>query len=67
MLSPVVFGLFAAIHVNVEGTLLVSGIFTVPPLQIVAVPALVIEGIWLTVMVAVIAAPLQLPVLGVIV
>ena len=59
ILSPDVFGLFVAIHVYVEATLLVNGIITVPPLQIVAVFALVIAGIGLTVTVAVIAVPLQ--------
>ena len=49
ILSPVVFGLSFAIHENVEAILLVSGILTVPPLQIVAVVALVIVGVGLTV------------------
>jgi hypothetical protein len=66
-LSPTVFTLSAAIHVKLEATLLVKGILTVPPLHIVAVLALVIEGIGLTVIVAVIAAPAQPPAVGVIV
>lgn len=49
MLSPVVFGLLAAIHENVDPTLLVNGILTVPPLQIVAAVTLVIVGVGITV------------------
>lgn len=44
VLSPVVFGLFAATHVKVEVRLLVKGMLTAPPLQIVAVAELVIAG-----------------------
>ena len=44
MLSPVVFTLFDAIQVKVDAKELVSGILTVPPLQIVAVVALVTAG-----------------------
>lgn len=66
-LSPVVFGLFAAIQVNVEATLAVSGMLTAPPLQIVAEDALVMAGTGFTVTVATIAAPGQVPAVGVIV
>ncbi len=61
MLSPVVLGLFAAIHVKLEATLLVKGILTVAPLHIVAVLALVIAGVGFTVTVTVCATPAQLP------
>ncbi|CAM4452850.1 hypothetical protein FLTE109939_14575 [Flavobacterium terrigena] len=44
VLSPVTFALLVAIHVYVAGELAVKGIETVPPLQIVAVLALVITG-----------------------
>lgn len=43
-LSPVVFGLFVAIHENVDAVLPVNGMLTVPPLQMVAVAALVMVG-----------------------
>jgi hypothetical protein len=62
MLSPVVLGLSVAIQVYEDATLLVSGMFTVPPLQIVAVPTLVMAGVGLTVTETVCAAPVQLPV-----
>ena len=65
VLSPVVFVLSAAIHVNVEATLLVNGILTVAPLQMVAELALVIAGVGLTVTVTVCPAPAQLPPLDV--
>jgi hypothetical protein len=65
VLSPAVLALFAAIHVYVEATLLVSGILTVPPLQIVAVLALVIKGLGFTVITTVIGVPAQPPELGV--
>ena len=61
VLSPVVLVLSAAIHVNEEATLLVNGIFTVPPLQIVAALALVMAGVGFTVTVTVCPAPAQLP------
>ena len=67
ILSPEVFGLFVAIQVKVEPTFAVKGIFTVPPLQIVAVPALVITGTGFTVTVAVIGEPEQELAVGVIV
>ena len=65
ILSPVVFGLSFAIHVNEDATLLVRGIFTMPPLQIVAVAALVIVGVGLTVTVTVCVTPTQPPVVAV--
>ena len=49
MLSPVVFTLSVAIHVKVDVLLLVNGMLTVPPLQIVAVVGLVIVGAGFTV------------------
>jgi hypothetical protein len=49
----------------VLATLLVSGMFTVPPLQIVAVEALVIVGAGVTVTVTVCGVPGQLPALEV--
>jgi len=49
VLSPVVLALSVAIHVYVEATLLVNGMFTVPPLHIVAELALVIAGVGFTV------------------
>ena len=49
VLSPVVFGLFAATHKNVDVRLLVNGMLTVPPLQIVALFGLVIAGSGFTV------------------
>ena len=61
-LSPVVFGLSTATQLYVDGTLLVKAIFTGAPLQIVAVPALVISGVGLTVTVTVCGVPGQLPV-----
>lgn len=65
MLSPVVFGLLAAIQVNVEPTLAVKGIFTLAPLQMVAVDALVMAGVGFTVTVTVCDVPAQLPALEV--
>lgn len=56
-----VLGLLAATQVNVEPTLEVNGMLTVPPLQIVALFTLVIEGVGLTVTVTVCAVPAQLP------
>jgi hypothetical protein len=53
VLSPVVLALSPAIHVNVDATFDVSGILTVPPLQIVAELALVIAGVGFTVTVTV--------------
>jgi hypothetical protein len=67
VLSPVVFALFAATQVKVDATFAVKGIFTVPPLQIVAVDALVTTGAGLTVTVAVMAEPPQLEAEGVMV
>ena len=67
VLSPLVFGLLAAIQVKPEATFAVSGIFTAPPLQIVAVAALVITGAGFTVTVAVIADPAQAEAEGVMV
>lgn len=61
VLSPVVFALSAAIHVNAEATFAVNGILTVPPLQIVAVLALVIAGVGFTVTNTVCGVPGQLP------
>lgn len=43
-LSPVVFVLSVAIQVYADGTLLVNARLVVLPLQIVALPALVIAG-----------------------
>jgi hypothetical protein len=53
VLSPVVLGLSVAIQVYVEATLLVNGMFTVLPLQIVAELALVMVGVGITVTVTV--------------
>ena len=53
VLSPVVFGLFAAIQEKMEKLLLVNGMVTVPPLQIVAVFGLVIVGDGFTVTITV--------------
>ena len=61
VLSPVVFALSVAIHVNVEATLLVNGMFTVSPLQIVALLVLVMAETGFTVKVIVCSAPMQLP------
>jgi len=61
VLSPVVLALSVAIHVNVEDTLLVNGMLTVPPLHIVAELALVIAGVGFTVTLTVCPAPMQLP------
>jgi hypothetical protein len=66
-LSPVVFKLSVAIQVYVEPTLLVKGILTVFPVQIVAEAALVIVGVGLTVTETTIGAPVQTPAKGVIV
>ena len=65
VLSPVVLALSVAIHVNVEDTLLVNGMLTVPPLHIVAELALVITGVGFTVTLTVCSAPMQLPALEV--
>ena len=67
VLSPLVFALFAAIHENDEATSAVNGILTVPPLQMLAVLALVISGTGFTVTVAVTGEPGQLFAVGVIV
>ena len=48
VLSPVVFRLSAATHVNVAGTLDVNAIFRATPLHIVSVEELVITGAGLT-------------------
>lgn len=61
VLSPVVLALSPAIQVKSEATFAVNGIFTVPPLQIVAELALVITGVGFTVTVTVCAVPVQLP------
>ena len=61
VLSPVVLGLSVAIQVKFEATFAVSGILTVPPLHIVAVLALVIAGVGLTVTLTVCAVPAQVP------
>jgi hypothetical protein len=61
VLSPLVLVLSPAIQVNVEATLAVNGILTVPPLQIAAELALVIAGVGFTVTVTVCAVPAQLP------
>ena len=64
-LSPVVFVLSVAIQVNVAPTTLdVSGMFTVAPVQIVAVPALVTVDAGLTVTVTVWAIPEHPPAVG---
>lgn len=65
VLSPVVFGLFVAIQVYDEATLLVSGMLTVFPLQMVAVDALVIAGVGFTVTVTVCGVPAQPPAVAV--
>jgi hypothetical protein len=65
VLSPVVFALLAATQVNVEATFAVKGIFTLAPLQIVAVAALVIAGVGFTVTVIVCDVPAQAPALEV--
>ena len=65
VLSPVVLALSVAIHVNVEDTLLVNGMLTVPPLHIVAELALVIAGVGFTVTLTICSAPIQLPMLEV--
>ncbi len=59
--SPVVFGLSVADHENEEATVLVNGIDRLPPLQIVALEALVIEGLGLILKVNVFGAPIQPP------
>ncbi len=64
-LSPVVFILSVAIHVKVEGTLLVNGMLAVPPLQMVAAFVLVITGVGFTVIVTVCAIPGHPPEVGV--
>jgi hypothetical protein len=53
VLSPVVFGLSAAIQVNVAGILAVNGMFTACPLQIETALTLVIAGVGFTVTVTV--------------
>ena len=60
MLSPVVLLLLVASHVNVEGILVVKGILTNFPLQIVRVFTLVKEGNGFTVTVTVIVLLKQL-------
>lgn len=65
VLSPLVFALSPAIHVKPEAMFAVSGILTVPPLQMVAELALVIAGAGFTVTVTVCGVPGQLPALGV--
>ena len=57
VLSPVVFRLSVATHEYVEFTLLVKGILTVPPLQIVALLGFVIIGVGSTVTVIVCGVP----------
>ena len=64
-LSPVVLVLSAAIQLKFDATLLVNGMLTVPPLQIVTVLALVIAGFGFTVTVTDWAEPAQLPVVEV--
>ena len=66
VLSPVVFGLLAATHVNVAGTVDVNAMFNATPLQIVSADELVITGAGLTVTVIVCGNILpQLPVVAV--
>lgn len=60
-LSPVVLALLAAIQVNVETTLAVNGMLTVPPLHMVAALELVMAGVGFTVTVTICGAPAQLP------
>lgn len=62
VLSPVVLVLLFAIHVYDEATLLVSGILTALPLQMVEVLALVIAGVGFMVTVTCCAVPGQEPV-----
>jgi hypothetical protein len=57
VLSPVVLALSVALQVYVAGILLDNGIFTADPLQIVAVPELVIAGAGLTVATTLIGLP----------
>jgi hypothetical protein len=57
VLSPVVLELFVATHVNVEALLLVNAIPTEPPLQIVALPGLVIAGVGFTVTIKICGVP----------
>ena len=65
-LSPVVLVLSVAIQVKVApATFDVNGIFTVVPVQIVAVPALVTDGVGLTVTVTVCDVPGHPPAVGV--
>lgn len=59
VLSPVVLGLSFAIHVKVDETEPVSGIFTVPPEQIVAEELLVTVELGLTVIVNEMELPVQ--------
>ena len=61
ILSPVTFVLLVAIQVYVAATVLVNGILTVLPLQIVTDDALVIVGAASTVTVTVCEVPVQLP------
>ena len=59
VLSPVVPGLSAASHENVDVTLLVKGILTVLPLQIVAVVVLVMVGVGTTETITVCGFPIH--------
>ena len=61
VLSPVVLALSVAIQLKVAAALLVNSMLTVPPLQMVAVVVLVIDGAGFTVTVMICDAPGQLP------
>ena len=61
ILSPVVFALFAAIQVKLEEIVAPKGMFTVLPLQIVALFELVIVGAGFTVTAIDCVAPMQPP------
>ena len=61
MLSPLVLILSVAIQVKFEAMPAVNGMLTVPPLQMVAVAALVILGAGFTLTVTVCEVPKQLP------
>lgn len=59
VLSPVVFRLSLATHKYVDVKVLVRGMLTVPPLQVVALVTLVIVGVGIIVTVTVCGVPVQ--------
>jgi hypothetical protein len=65
VLSPVVLALLAAIQLKLEATFAVNEIFSVFPLQMVAVFALVMDGVGSTVTLKVCDVPAQVPALDV--